>query len=110
MPTPSKRAEKANSSPWTKLALARAHALAGDRARAQRELDEVRRGSAQHFVSGYDIAMVYSALGRTDDAVAAIEDGRRQHAERMGYLKLDPQADTLRGDARVQALLEKLGL
>jgi hypothetical protein len=62
------------------------------------------------FVSGYDRAAVYAALGRTDDAFAALEEGYRSRAEWMAYLKVDPQMETLRRDPRYTILLKRLRL
>jgi hypothetical protein len=52
--------------PWTTLALARARALAGDHATAAATLASLAEHTEQ-FVSGYDRAAVYAALGRTDE-------------------------------------------
>jgi len=60
------------------------------------------------FVSGYDRAAVRAALGQTDEAFAALEDGYQARAEWMGYLKVDPQMDMLRSDPRYAALLRRL--
>jgi len=38
---------------------------------------------ASLFVSGYDRAAVYAALGRTDDAFAALEEASQSRAEWM---------------------------
>ena len=63
---------------------------------------------APRFVSGYDRAAVHAALGQTDEAFAALEDGYQARAEWMGYLKVDPQMDTLRNDPRYATLLARL--
>jgi predicted Zn-dependent protease len=97
------------ASPWTTLALARAQALAGDRAAAEQEIEELRKRSPQ-FVSGYDLAVVYAALGRPDEAFAALDDAYLRRAEWLGYLKVDPQIDALRGDPRFGELRRKMGL
>jgi hypothetical protein len=60
------------------------------------------------FVSGYDRAAVHAALGQTDEAFAALEEGFKARAEWMGYLKVDPQMDTLRSDPRYATLLARL--
>lgn len=95
---------------WSSLALARANALAGNRAAAEKAIDRVRKGAGPQFVSGYDLAVVYAALGKKDEAFAALDDAYQHRAEWMGYLKIDPQVDALRGDARFAALLQKMGL
>jgi tetratricopeptide (TPR) repeat protein len=104
-----KQALERQGSPWTALALARAQALAGDHAAAAAAMVSVVSRSEQ-FVSGYDRAAVYAALGRTNDAFAALEEGYQYRAEWMSYLNVDPQMDSLRPDPRYNNLLRRLGL
>jgi DNA-binding winged helix-turn-helix (wHTH) protein/TolB-like protein len=94
--------------PWTTLALARAQALAGDHATAAATITYLAKQA--EFVSGYDRAAVYAALGRNDDAFAALESAYQSRAEWMAYLKVDPQMDTLRRDPRYTAVLKRLSL
>src|SRR6267154_5763880 len=104
-----KQAMERQASPWTALALARAQALAGDHAAAAATMASVV-GRSEQFVSGYDRAAVYAALGRTDDTFAALEEGYQSRAEWISYLKVDPQMDTLRRDPRYTSLLKRLNL
>jgi DNA-binding winged helix-turn-helix (wHTH) protein/TolB-like protein len=92
---------------WTTLALARAQALAGDRVTAASTMARIGM-QAPRFVSGYDRAAVHAALGQADDAFAALEEGYQARAEWMGYLKVDPQMDTLRSDPRYATFLTRL--
>lgn len=94
---------------WTTLALARAQALAGDHVAAASTMERIGEQAAR-FVSGYDRAAVHAALGHTDEAFAALENGHHARAEWMGYLKVDPQMDTLRRDPRYATLLRRLDL
>ncbi|MEY2413483.1 MAG: hypothetical protein QOD84_2089 [Acidobacteriaceae bacterium] len=103
-----KQALERQASPWTALALARAQAVAGDHAAAAATMASVRR--SEQFVSGYDPGAVYTALGRTDDAFAALEECYQSRAEWMSYLKVDPQMDTLRRDPRYTTLLKRINL
>lgn len=95
--------------PWTMLVLARAEAVAGDRSGATATVVHFSTQS-DAFVSGYDRAAVYVALGKNDEAFAALEEGFQSHAEWMAYLKVDPQMDPLRHDARYGAIVKRLGL
>ncbi len=94
---------------WTLLALARAQALAGDPVTPVSTLASVGKDDAR-FVSGYDRAAVHAALRQTDEAFAALEEGYQARAEWMGYLKVDPQMDTLRSDPRYATFLRRLNL
>lgn len=97
------------ANPWTTLALARAQALAGHHATAAATMASLDKQGYQ-FVSGYDRAAVYAALGRSGEAFAALEEAYQSRAEWMAYLKVDPQMDALRRDPRYTALLARLGL
>jgi len=103
--------EKAKSmadNPWTLAALGRALALAGKKEDAQKILEALVKQASQQFVSGYDIAVVHAALGQNDDAFAWLDKAYQQRAEWLGYLKIDPQLDSLRQDARFRDLLRRL--
>jgi DNA-binding winged helix-turn-helix (wHTH) protein/TolB-like protein/tetratricopeptide (TPR) repeat protein len=101
------QAVERQSNAWTMLALARAQALAGDPVIAASTMDSIGK-EAPRFVSGYDRAAVHAALGQTEKAFAALEDGYQARAEWMGYLKIDPQMDTLRSDPRYATFLTRL--
>ena len=104
-----KQAMERQASPWTGLALARAQALTGDHAAAAATMSSIDN-QTELFVSGYDRAAVYTALGRTNEAFAALEEGYQSRAEWMSYLKVDPQMDALRQDPRYATLLKSLNL
>jgi len=104
-----KQALERQAIPWTTLALARAQALAGDHGAAVATMASLGK-QTDLFVSGYDRASVFAALGQTDDAFAALEVGYQSRAEWMSYLKVDPQMDTLRRDPRYTNLLKRLNL
>jgi DNA-binding winged helix-turn-helix (wHTH) protein/TolB-like protein/Tfp pilus assembly protein PilF len=104
-----KHASELGGNAWTTLALARAQALAGDHVTAAATMASLAK-QAEQFVSGYDRAAVYAALGRPDDAFAALGEAYQSRAEWMAYLKVDPQMDALRRDPRYTTLLKRLGL
>jgi tetratricopeptide (TPR) repeat protein len=101
------QAVERQSNAWTTLALARAQALSGDPVIAASTMDRIGK-EAPRFVSGYDRAAVHAALGQTEEALAALEDGYQARAEWMGYLKVDQQMDTLRSDPRYATFLTRL--
>jgi TolB-like protein/Tfp pilus assembly protein PilF len=96
--------------PWTLAALGRAFALAGRTEEARRIVEKLEKLSGQEFVSGYDVAAIYAGLGQKDEAFAGLEKAYKQRAEWLGYLKVDPQLDSLRSDPRFRDLLRRLAL
>jgi tetratricopeptide (TPR) repeat protein len=93
-----------------RAALARAYALSGARARAESLLRELRVGASHRYISPLDLALVYAALGQTDQAFASLDQAVRQRANLSIYPKVDPAYDSLRGDPRFGELLRTLGL
>jgi len=105
-----RKARELADTPWTLAALARAQALAGQREEARQALATLQKLSGERFVSGYDIATIYAALGQKDQAFSWLENAFSQRAEWLGYLKVDPQLDDLHSDPRFRDLLRRLGL
>lgn len=91
--------------------LARAQAIAGQRAQAEELLRQLlARGQSGGYVPSYEIAKVYEALGQRDRAVEWLERAYRQRSHSMVFLKVDPQLRGLRSDPRFIALVERVGL
>ena len=88
-------------------ALARSGNTAGARAVLDR-LDALERGG--RYVSTLDRALVYAGLGENDRALDWIEKAFDDRPSLMPYLGIDPLWDGLRGNARFQAVLQRLGL
>jgi Flp pilus assembly protein TadD len=86
--------------------LAWAYALAGRTADAERTLAAARASGSR--VYPYDLAMVYTALGRTEEALDALERGYVERDATMLNLKHDPRLDALRTNPRFTALLDKM--
>ena len=57
-----------------------------------------------------NLAMVYNALGETDQSLAWLEKGYEQREPKMTFLKVEPKWNNLRNDARFQNLLRRVGL
>jgi tetratricopeptide (TPR) repeat protein len=78
-----------------------------DEARAIR--DEMLKLSKSRFVPPFNIALVYNALGETDQALAWLEKGYEQRDPRMTFLKTDGRLKNLREDPRFQDLMRRVG-
>jgi hypothetical protein len=88
--------------------LARAYVVAGRRSDAVALLDDLQKRSSPLHSYASEVAVIYAALGDSDQAMAWLERGA---AERFnpGVL-LRPGLDPLRGDARFADLLRRVGL
>jgi serine/threonine-protein kinase len=85
-------------------------AKAGKPTEARAVLEELLRLSKKRYVSPYNIAMVYNALGELDEALAWLERGYEQRDVRMMFLKVDPKLNNLRSEPRFQDLMRRVGL
>jgi serine/threonine-protein kinase len=93
----------------TRARVAFVRARTGDSAGARRDLDELSRSGTQ-YVSDVLIAAVYAALGDAENAFARLDRAVSANIADIKYLKIDPQFDRIRSDARYQRLLDRIGL
>ena len=91
-------------------ALARVKALAGKRAEALRELEELARDRPGRYVAPHDLAWGYAALGDVDRAMQWLEIAYTERSSALVYLKIEPLFDPLRGDPRFADLVRRVGL
>ncbi len=88
-----------------------AYALAStgqpERARSFLRTIESRAGAGSGFE--YEFALVYTGLGETDSALAALESGLEARSTFMALAKVDPRLSSLRSEPRFQALLDAMG-
>lgn len=86
------------------------YALTGRRNDALKIIAMMNELSKQQYVSPYDLAVVYTALGDKDQAFAWLEKAREDQSEWMGWLRFDARFDSLRSDPRFADLQRRLGL
>ena len=105
-----KAAADSNDTPQIMSQLARAYALAGKRAEALKVVAELNRLSQQGvYVSSYDMATVYVALGDNQRSFAELERAFEEHAG-VNALKEDPRFEALHSDPRFQDLLRRINI
>ena len=84
------------------------HALSGRRAAALQEIERLVALSKQRYVSAYDIATIYAALGETDKTFEWLERAFEERSQLIGWLRWDAVFDDIRSDARYAALARRL--
>lgn len=84
------------------------HGVAGNRAEATRYIRELEDVSKRRYVSAFEFAKAYLALGRTDQALNWLEKSYEDRNWPMMWIKVDPRFDPLRTHPRFQALLERM--
>jgi serine/threonine-protein kinase len=93
-----------------RAACARVHALAGRRAEALRELQELAEDRSGRYVAPQDLAWGYAALGDRDRAMQWLEKAYSERSSALAYLKIEPLFDPLRADPRFADLVRRVGL
>jgi hypothetical protein len=56
------------------------------------------------------VALVYAALGETDEAFVWLEKSFQKHEESLCSIGIDPKFDSIRDDPRFNEILKKIGL
>ena len=85
-----------------------AYALGGNRAGAQKVLDQMNELAKQKYVQPMARVMVYVGLGERDKAFEWLEKAYEEHF--VLEIKVDPQFDPLRSDPRFADLLRRMNL
>ena len=91
-------------------ALGHGYALSGNRHRAQVICAKLQKRATTEYVSSYDIALVYLALGQKQQALDWLNRAYEEDDPNMNFLKVDPTLDDIRSDQRFQNLLQRIGL
>jgi hypothetical protein len=66
--------------------------------------------SRRRYVSWYELAMVHTALGDTDQAFSCLARSCEGRDARLSELRVGPQIDRLRRDPRFRDLLRRTNL
>ena len=97
-------------SPLMKAALVRAYAKAQKKHEANEMLNELNEPSKQQYVSAYEVATIYVALGNNEQAFQLLEQAYAEHSFHLVYLNVSPQFKPVRSDRRFQDLVQRIGL
>ena len=85
-------------------------ASAGRDAEARKILGEIGHGEDLDYVRSELLAAVHGALGETDEAFRELERAYAARSAGLIYLHLDPLYDSLRGDPRMDEMVQRIGL
>ena len=103
-------ANRLSSSPRMLSTLGYAYGVTRSRQRAAGVIEELRRLSTERYTSAFASAVVYAGAGDADQALAHLERAFAERSDSMAILRVYPLLDTLRGDARFQALVTRVGM
>src|SRR5213594_170793 len=103
------KAQALNDDPSVLGVLARAYGLSGNKMEAEKILDQLKKLSQERYVSAYSFALTYLGLGDKEEALRWLEQSYQDRAgSDIGFIRVDPLLDPLRGDPRFEALAEKI--
>ena len=88
---------------------AQALALSGRREAALAELDRVLKLSKERYVAAYDIALIYAALGDTENTFLWLERAMEDRSTLINFLAQEPMFDALHADPRFGSLVQRIG-
>ena len=96
--------------PAAQAALAHALAMGGRRDEALLLMERLTSMSGNRNISPYWLAIVNTALGEWDAALASLHQACENREAWLVWLKVEPRHDPLRNDARFNHLLRRIGL
>jgi TolB-like protein/DNA-binding winged helix-turn-helix (wHTH) protein/predicted Zn-dependent protease len=105
-----KAAEVSHDSPLALGSLGHAYGASGNTAEAQNILKKLAEQSKTKYVSPFYVALVYAGLQQDEAAMDWLEKGYKDRSNAIIFLKVDPELDGLRLNARFQELQRRLGL
>jgi tetratricopeptide (TPR) repeat protein len=97
-------------SPLMKAALGRTYAKSQKKHEADEMLNELNELWKQQYVSAYEVATIYVALGNNEQAFQLLEEAYAEHSFHLVNLNVSPQFKSVRSDPRFQDLVQRIGL
>ncbi len=102
--------EQVGEQPVLLSALGLVHAMRGAEDEARAVVQELRSMAERQYVSPIGIAAIYGALGEPDTAFEWLDRGLAKRDPYLPHIILEPLFDSIRDDARFEALKQAMGL
>src|SRR5437867_594042 len=103
------KAKRLGDNIYVSMLCAQAKAHAGDKDAALRMLSDLDKVSQQREVVGYLRTLLYLSLNNKDEALRWLEqDFEERDGSNICWIKVDPLLDSLHGDPRFEALVQKV--
>jgi TolB-like protein/Flp pilus assembly protein TadD len=96
-------------SPRMHAALGRTLALANRRDAAVTTLRKLETLAKERYVSPFEFASIYLALGQRDEAFKWLTKAREERVFELIAMRVDPRFDPLRTDSRLDTIVEQIG-
>lgn len=95
----------AGETPTTRAKRAHVLAATGNHDEARRIVEEIIANRDEHWVTAYEIGVIYCLLGDRDKAFQWLAQAEREHAVGFTFARVDPHLEDLRSDPRFTELL-----
>ena len=105
-----KELELSARNPSVLASVAYVYARAGRRNEARKIIAHLQDLSTRQYMSGFEIATGFAALGDLNNAFAWLDRAYRGRESQLPFLNVVPRLDPLRNDPRFQDLLHRVGL
>ena len=93
-----------------KAALGHAYAKSQKKHEANKILGELNELSKQKYVSPYEVATIYVALGNNEEAFQLLGRAYTEHSFHLVYVNVSSQFKAIRSETRFQDLVHRIGL
>jgi len=93
-----------------KAALGRAYAESQKKHEANEMLNELNELAKRQYVSAYEVATIYVALGDSEQAFQLLAQAYAEHSFHLANLNVSPEFKSVRSDPRFQDLVQRIGL
>ena len=84
------------------------YAISGDKSAALRVLNQLHESSGQTYVNPFEIALIYIALGKKNEALDWLEKAFAERSDLLIYLNADPRLDAIRSEPRFADLARRV--
>lgn len=98
------------NSPRMRAGLARSLAMCGNHKEAQQILREMQTLSEKRYVSPFEVASVYFALGQKDVGFEWLKKAFQDRCFELISINVDPRLDSIKSDPRFTPLHRQMGL
>lgn len=105
-----RKAKELSGSTFANGFLGYALAKSGQKAQAEKELQDLFQLSKQRYVPPYHVALIYNGLGMRDETLAWLKRAYEERDPKMVFLGVEPKWSNLRDDPRYSELLQQIGL
>jgi TolB-like protein/DNA-binding winged helix-turn-helix (wHTH) protein/Tfp pilus assembly protein PilF len=105
-----KAVDLSHGSPPALASLGYAYGLSGNQNEARKVIASLQEASKRHYVSAFDMAVVFASIGDRDSAFGWLEKAYSERESQMAFLNVTRRLDRLRSDPRFAELLQRMGL